>query len=590
MRHKLIVSISVLLLAACAAPAPAATATPPPTVRSSVEVDGETADSDFDPMLVIDIEESYFQSPRSESDSDDFVAFLERYSNAEQGLGPIDLLLEEINAKFRENALVSQIKKVDFQNFEGIQSDYLFIEILDYFVVGQSQWIVFPSPFDPKTGLFLTLQESNADPSLPEVSKWKVSGKWFVGEGAFGGSVRTLTPNFGAFLNDGFGELTDNVETVIAIADQMISEKITAEAFSILSELPLDQVFERLISGQSGYPKDFTDIKKHELALEIAHHINENIVADEVYVPLFFEEVGNIRVGWNPEIERWVSDHNTDNSSIDFAGASFPPLVIPGYTNTENREVYIDPESGEEVVVPAIDLPGLGEVSLTDLYTMDRIELEEYVTALILGANKIDTNAKNYFNRQFKQLVLPVIILENARENESIYQNLWSVTTSYSQVPEAGYSFLDQKTNNVLVPILDKKTNQVLSWISVQQGVQWGHTRVFILSSGGQLNFNYPTSYSIFVNNHPQFNDQIFGFDPNHSFGILLPGLTTEITYGEIGDLSLLEDGIGIGSESEISSILMESINLKTFAETIEDLYIRLLVLYPYIEIHQSAK
>lgn len=357
-----------------------------------------------------------------------------------------------------------------------------------------------------------------------------------------------------------------------------------------IENLPTDQVAQLLIEGAIEYPADWPDERKAELAITLAEYLNENVAADEAYVDLHFNEVGDIRVGWDPETERWRSSHNAAES-LDLHGESLPPLFIPGYTNEEGREVFINLETGEETPVSEIVLPGESTpLSITELYNMNSEQLKNLAIKLMLEANNIDIPTAEYISEEFNHLILPVIMYRNARENDHTYQSIFRVITEYSQVPEAEVSFVDHLTNSVLAPVIDQGSNKVLFWVNIQQGVQWGNTRAFTLSSNGErTDFNYPSTNTVASNNISEWNNSLYGFNSKHSFGMLIPGTTTDITYDIIGNEPLLEGGIGIGSEEEITKIQNFSGDLKEYISLFKGLYLRLLVLYPFLEIHQSG-
>ena len=390
----------------------------------------------------------------------------------------------------------------------------------------------------------------------------------------------------------------------VDLAPEVVPQETTAQETSESVEeietdgMPMEQVAELYLTGEIGYPVEFDDGQRGELGAAITEYLNEISNKNGVHISMSFDNVGEVEIGWNPTTERWVSNHNTPESDIDFEGKSLPPMIISGYTNADGREVII--ADGQEIIVPEINLPEMGPISITQLYAMSQSQLQEYAKNMMLEANGIDANtvdaayARNYLESNlYDPLVLPVIIFENARNNPHYYQNIFSVTTEYSQVPEADTSFVDQYTNSVLIPIIDQKSNQVFCWLNVQQGVRWEGTQAFVYSpSTENINFYGVSTNTTVANNIPELNDRLFGFDSNHSFGFLLPGETTDDTYRNIGgdDGALLEKGIGVGSEEEISLILKEGGNPENFAEIIKDLNLRLFAIYPKREIHQSVR
>jgi len=303
---------------------------------------------------------------------------------------------------------------------------------------------------------------------------------------------------------------------------------------------------------------------------------------------MHFDEVGDIKVGWDPVTKRWRSSHNAAEA-IDLTGDSLPPLIIPGFTNAQGQEVVIDPSTGEETVIPKINMPGLGEISITELYAMGQDKLRDYVMELMLGAdglygpdgsyqelsNYIKSGRDNHF-------ALPVIIYEHAVEvtkgSNSIYNTINHGNGSEIQIPEAGIYFNGTPTNSVLIPIFDEASGQVIGWSNIQQGTTIA-TYSFIFSPGEN-----PTAHQI-KQRTGTFGTPFFGGDAHHSFGILVSGQTTQVTYQNQGAEPLLENGVGIGSEIEIQHILETG----SITELIQLLMkLRLLVLYPDEIIYQN--
>ena len=197
-------------------------------------------------------------------------------------------------------------------------------------------------------------------------------------------------------------------------------------------------------------------------------------------------------------------------------------------------------------------------------------------------------HATEYVSENLNHLFIPVMLYENSTNNDRIYQNIFRVTTEYSQVPEANTSFVDQATNSVIMPIIDGETRQVLFWINIQQGMQWGKTRSYVFNQEGAT-YNYPSTRSTLESTSEDRQNWLYGAAEGHSFGILVPGKETSTTYDIIGDEPLLEGGVGIGSEEEIGEILSSDGSLTDLIKIIKNLNIRMIVLYPFYEIHESS-
>lgn len=357
-----------------------------------------------------------------------------------------------------------------------------------------------------------------------------------------------------------------------------------------INNLSIDQAARAILKGELLYPSEWPDERLHDLALEIADYLNENVVADEAYVEMHFIEVGDIRVGWDPVAKRWHSDHNTPAESLDFIGDSFPELIVPGYTNAEGKEVIVDPETGEERVLEQFNLPGLGEISISALSAMDQMELTNYAVDLMFDADGTDGFSDNeVFRGDFESgrnhsYALPVILSEPAQEirpitnqfvrsiNDPIYHAMTNGGSAPISIPEVPRHFRDVPTNGVLLPIFDQDSDQIIIWLRIQQGIMMPRNHTFPFSSGQNPTWAYSWNGDA----------RIFGNQPNHSFAILFPKKTNTGFYLNPGP-GFLEDGIGIGDTEDVLRIL----NVKSIEELIEELAgLRLLTLYPGIELH----
>lgn len=354
-----------------------------------------------------------------------------------------------------------------------------------------------------------------------------------------------------------------------------------ATATPDILNLPMNQVAQLLAEGKIEYPANWENPKKAELAIAFAEYLN-SITADEAYVPMHFDQVGDIKVGWDPVTKQWHSSHNTPEGSLDFTGDSLPELVVPGYTNAEGQEVIIDPATGAERVIPKINMPGLGEVSITELYAMGPTKLRDYAVDLMLGADGLPDGQwyRDYVQKaQTNRFALPVILNKGVSQNDEIYTILAFGNGPKIDVPEAKKHFFDMPTNEVLMPIFTPHTESVIGWLTIQQGVVFTDTHSFTFTSGENPHWN-----------RRRLRDTtIFGGQANNAFfGILVPGNTTEVSYDNAGGEPLLENGNGtggIGGGPEILKLLKVT-NTPELVQLLMKL--RLLVLYPNEIIYQD--
>lgn len=315
--------------------------------------------------------------------------------------------------------------------------------------------------------------------------------------------------------------------------------------------LPVSEVARMLAEGKVSYQElqHWNNEQRREFGIAMAEYVNTEVAGDKAYVDMHFPEIGDTKIAWSPDYGWWRSSHNTPESQLDLTGESFSPLFIAGYTNTEGQEVFINPQ-GQEVVVPKINMPGeLGEVSITDLYTMDPNQLKNYVIDTMLGANGMADESREYVRaREYNHFPLPIIIYENVSQNEQIYSYQVSTGSPSAQIPEARALFFAWKTNSVLMPVLDPGSNQLIGWVSIQQGFRDDGMKAFIFAPGEN-----PTVFNASRIRDPN----AFGDNPNHFFGIVLLGKTTKDTYSTIySEDSFLEDAPNIGGETEIQRIM----------------------------------
>jgi len=301
-----------------------------------------------------------------------------------------------------------------------------------------------------------------------------------------------------------------------------------------------------LAEGAISYPEHWNNEQRREFGIAMAEYVNESVASDQAYVDMNFPEVGDIKLAWSPDYGYWRSSHNTPESQLDLTGESFAPLFIAGYTNTEGQEVFINPQ-GQEVVVPKINMPGLGEVSITDLYKMNLNNLKNYVINTMLGANGMADQAREYVQaRRNNHFPLPVVIYENANQNEKIYAYQDNSRSTHAQIPEAEVIFRSWRTNSVLMPILDPGSDQLIGWVSIQQGLRFTGMTSFSFTPGENPNFIYAQEIG---------DTRAFGANADHFFGIVLLGKTTADTH-QYPKEAFLENAPNVGSEAEIQRIL----------------------------------
>ncbi|MCL4256965.1 MAG: hypothetical protein KJZ53_00390 [Anaerolineales bacterium] len=341
----------------------------------------------------------------------------------------------------------------------------------------------------------------------------------------------------------------------------------------------MDQVVQLLAEGKVEYPAHWEDSKKNELARAFAEYVNEEVVADYAYVSLSHMGFDDLKAGWDPVDKKWHSSHHSSETT-DFTGESLPELVVPGYSNSEGQEVIVDPQTGQETIVPKITLPELGEVTLSQLYLMGQSDLKNYVTSLMLKTPSLPNNYDGYIQQtRNNRFALPFVMEKNVNNNERFYNEIRSTGQLGKEIPDSNAFLGGVPTSSVLMPILDSETNEVILWLRIQQGTQI-KTHSFNVAAEGDISWQYANDRGTPIG---------FAGEPALTPAIVVVGNTTAITYEQFGTSRnwLLEHGKegGIGSEAELRQLLQN----KSVQELMQFLpQIRLLAVRPDIIVYQG--
>lgn len=336
------------------------------------------------------------------------------------------------------------------------------------------------------------------------------------------------------------------------------------------SGMQIEQIALLILEGNATYPTEFSDEQRAELAIAIADYMNLNVVGDEVFVDVTLEGRDEVRICWNYNSLHWVA--NLLNAQVDCSAENFPPLIIAGYTNLLGREVYIDPESGQEVIVPRIVVPAFGEMTLTELYGMDETILTSRFADLIAGAEDRQSILVSpqvlvrisELTRGGDFLRVPTIIRKNVNQKKGIsYSNLDSFDTA---------RIIERKTNSVLIPLIDPESKQVFAWLNVHQGYNRGYNA-----------FTFSLTENFVFYRMGERNPNIFGAVPTDLFGILISRPTIEEYLENQSDIAFLETGTGVGSVEELNDLIGVN-SIQEISQIIEGL--RLFVISPSAIIH----
>lgn len=338
-----------------------------------------------------------------------------------------------------------------------------------------------------------------------------------------------------------------------------------------IESLPMSEVARLLAEGQISYPEHWNNEQRKEFGIAMAEYVNNEVAGDKAYVEMSFPEIGDTKIAFTTDYGGfWRSSHNTPEDKLDLTGENLPPMFVAGYTNTEGQEVFIN-EQGQEVIVPKINFPGLGEISITELYAMGVNNLKNYAIDTMLGADGVNDHAKQVIEgRRNTQFALPVVLYENAAQNEKIYAfQQPALGGPEDQIPEANATFMSWPTNNVLMPVLEPASKQLIGWVSIQQGLRFIGMDSFTFQSEENPKFYFSAATA---------DPNTFGYDASDSVAISLMGKTTDNDYSHPSVTYFLERSDYIGSAAEIQQ-LMNVKNVPEIMRVFDNL--RLFVSYP---------
>ncbi|PIR64460.1 MAG: hypothetical protein COU63_04180 [Candidatus Pacebacteria bacterium CG10_big_fil_rev_8_21_14_0_10_36_11] len=249
----------------------------------------------------------------------------------------------------------------------------------------------------------------------------------------------------------------------------------------------------------------------------------------------------------------WRSAHNTPESELDMYGESFPDLTVPGIENPDGTFALIDPATGNQIVLPRVNLPGIGEVSLRDLYRGEHggQNLANYITDLMLqiyqgadigGQGWTQTDAQRNVARFFPGWAV-------GPQNNFFALLQGAGTSSVAELPEAHRIYREMPTNSFYIPVFSPETGDFMFFLNVQQGNLPGTQDIRISSSGG-------ATFASRGNFHE--NDDL-------TFAVLSENQNKFGSYYEAGSAMLLDDQAGICNVTQIYDVLTASTEQEIF-------------------------
>ena len=250
----------------------------------------------------------------------------------------------------------------------------------------------------------------------------------------------------------------------------------------------------------------------------------------------------------------WVSSHNTPDSELDKKGDSFPPIAIQGRENPDESLVMIDPDTGAEVIFDKMYVPGIGEVTLQELYAMDKSAFGTQLAEALLESSNVDDKPDHLW---------PTMLRSAPVNSEYVYISgfKYGKQTNFfadlsgggsggvNELPKEGYIYYEQPTNLFAMPIPSPETGKIMLWLNILQGNMTTNITIQYSENpeSNSSDFNAPGSRTV----------NSFGWDGQQDeFGILIANKDSKAAHRTGGAYSILPGGEGIGGATEIESIL----------------------------------
>lgn len=249
----------------------------------------------------------------------------------------------------------------------------------------------------------------------------------------------------------------------------------------------------------------------------------------------------------------WVSSHNTPDSELDKKGNSFPPIAIQGREDPDGSLVMIDPDTGAEVTFGKVYVPGFGEVTLQELYAMDKSAFGTQLAEALLESSNVDDKPDHLWPTMLRSAPVNseyVYVLGfKYGEQTNFYSALSGAGSGgVNELPEEGLIYYEQPTNNFAMPIFSPETGKTMLWLNIQQGNMVKNITI-------QYSEN-PENNSSYINSVGSRTAKSFGWEGQDEFGILIANKDSRAAHRTGGAYSILPGGEGIGGATEIESIL----------------------------------
>ncbi len=216
----------------------------------------------------------------------------------------------------------------------------------------------------------------------------------------------------------------------------------------------------------------------------------------------------------------WVSAHNTPDSELDKKGDSFPPIAIPGRENPDGSLVMIDPDTEAEITFGKVYVPGFGEVTLPELYAMDKSVFGTQLAEALLESSNFDDHPDH---------LIPTMIKTAPDSHKYVYipgfkygeqNNFYSAlsgggSSGINELPDEGYMYYEQPTNLFAIPIVSPETGNLMLWLNGLQGNM-------VKNITAQYSEN-PEKNSSYIDSVGSRRDSSFGWDGQQDeFAILI--------------------------------------------------------------------
>lgn len=256
---------------------------------------------------------------------------------------------------------------------------------------------------------------------------------------------------------------------------------------------------------------------------------------------------------WHPELEEWktldtLSSGGYPEADLDIEGDTFPQLAIPGYENADGTLVMVDPDTGVETVFEKVFVPGLGEISMREIFQMGQEEFNNRVREALLSGLSVGEGDEVYDRlnaTSWSSFYYPGFAIDQ----HNLYATKGAGGGPLSDIPERGTMVFEHPTNSFAIPIFSPETGEFMFFLNVQQGNLPSVANFTYGDGGGSVDYDWARGIEW---------GQHFGSNGSDEFAVMIEFRETRLSHKEAGggEFLLGEEEIGIGNIADIEAIL----------------------------------